>query len=190
MNKIETTSAKLKLFTAETEYLCMPVSAEEFETYLADGVPMAAMEAFGEFSVYSQPLFDENTTLMLDGQVVEAFRPYIDPLYQTALDAKLAAAEADTGDIELSMVGERWIKRSWYELDIEGAFDINKLSIEISLERGIDVNRPVATYSLYYDGQPFEFLEDYGSNADSVYLRDSEGGLYDFELLEEDYEDE
>ncbi len=190
MNKIETTRAKLKLFTGEIEYLCMPVSAEEFETYLADGVPMHAMEAIEEFSVYSQPLFDENTTLMLDGQEVDAFRSYIDPLYQAAFDAKLSAAKPDTGDIELSLVGERWIKRSWYELDIEGSFDVNKLSIDLSLERGVDVHRPVVTYSLYYDGQPFEFLEDYGSNADSFYLRDSEGGLYDFELLEEDYEDE
>ena len=86
-------------------------------------------------------------------------------------------------------LSDRWIKRSWYELNIYEPFDAGKLAVDVEIDEVFGIKDPVEVFQLYYDGVELVFRENYGVNAEDTYLLSSSGERRNFNVLEEDSSD-
>jgi hypothetical protein len=93
-------------------------------------------------------------------------------------------------NLSYAVVGDRWIKRSWYKLTIYEEFDFSKIIIHISRDVLFGQDSYAETFRLSYGDIEFDFYENNGANSDSCELMSSDGKSVGFEVLDEEYDDE
>lgn len=179
---------KLKLFTSEVEYLEMPISKKEFEDYLSNGISEAISESLDDHFLYCRPTFDDRVALLIDDEEIDESHALLTNLYQEALAKADLSPTARKKVKKCALICERYIKRSWYELEIDD-FDINQITLEVESLPGKDPSESFVTFSVCYQGIPLEFSENYGTNSSETYLRDTDGYLFDLPTLSDEDED-
>lgn len=181
---------KLKLFTAEVEYLEMLITKKQFDDYLANGIPEAVSESLDDHLVYCRPTFDERVVLLIGDEEIPGSHDLLATLYQEAL-AKAGLEPATRKKTKkYALVSERYIKRSWYELDINNDLDISQFTLEIETLPGKEPNEDFFSFKVFYQGKPLEFSENYGADSSDTCLRDDNGFLYDIPNPSEEEDDE
>ena len=185
---------ELTLFTSEIQGLLMKIGREKFNEYKKIGMPYSDYEEFEENTSYSGPIFDELTTLTIDDVEI----PNLKNLFKTKYGEAVKQYEKENKKTtkakkknpkstpEYAVIGEKWIKRSWYKLTIYEEFDFSKLHIYISRDMIFPTDSYRETFSLGYDDKEFEFYEADGTNADSCSLITSDGKEIGFNLLDEE----
>lgn len=195
MTKKRTTKGKheIVLFTSQIEYLCMNITKEQFQEFKDVGMPFEDHEEFNDSVDYCEPIFDELTTLSIDGKEIKEFTDFMNDEYKKHLHQyKTQISEpkkTNSKDISYAVVGERWIKRSWYKLNIKDDFDFAKLSVVFARNKHFDSSSR-DTFTLFYADKDIAFVESYDSNADSEYLATSKGKTHHFDVLEEVWDDD
>lgn len=179
---------KLKLFTSEVEYLEMPISKKEFDDYLSNGISEAISESLDDHFLYCRPTFDDRVALLIDDEEIDESHALLTNLYQEALAKADLSPTARNKVKKCALICERYIKRSWYELEIDD-FDINQITLEVESLPGKDPSESFVTFSVCYQGIPLEFSENYGANSSETYLRDTDGYLFDLPTLSDEDED-
>ena len=183
-------SQKLKLFTAEVEYLEMPITKKQFDDYLANGIAEAISESLDDHLVYCRPTFDERVVLLIGDEEIAGSHDLLETLYQEAIDRAGLEQATREKDKKCALISERYIKRSWYELDINNDFDISQITLEIESLPGKDPNEDFTAFTVHYQGKPLEFSENFGVDSSDTCLRDANGFLYDIPTLSDDEEDD
>lgn len=195
MTKKTTTKSKheIALFTSQIEYLCMNITEEKFKEYKDVGMPYEDHEEFNDSVDYCEPIFDELTNLSVNGEEVSSFQQFMTDEYKKFLkefDIQVVDLEASKNKkISYAVVGERWIKRSWYKVKISEEFAMSKLKVIFARNHHFDSSFR-DTFTLFYGDKEIEFRESYDSNADSEYLVTSKGKTHSFEVLEEVWDDD
>lgn len=180
----------LKLYTAETEYLEMPISKKEFQAYSESGVPEDAIEKLEDNTLYCAAFFDERCTLSLDDAEVSKAPTLLKKLYENALDKAQADDVVKPSDKKHRLICERYIKRAWYATEIEGKFDSKKLTIKVNFLPGKDPEENFASYTVSYDGVDLQFEDNFGASSSELYLRDPEGNLSSAHLSSDECDEE
>jgi hypothetical protein len=189
---------KLTLHTSEIEGLVMSITKEKFDEYRTVGMPYSDYEEYEDSVEYSGPIFDELTSLSVDGVEISDFQKIFGKKYDLALKEyekehspiKKTNKKITKSNISYAVVGDRWIKRSWYVLTIYEEFDFSKIVINISRDYLFGNDKFRETFTLSYGDIDFDFHENNGANSDSCELMSSDGKIVGFELLDEDYDDE
>jgi len=124
---------KLTLFTSEIELVHRSITTAEFEDYSKNGMPRSLFEDSVETSA---PIFDDLTSLTIDEVEVPGFQKNFKIKYDIAVKDAAFEPQPDnkklkTKEIHYSVIGESWIKRSWYDLIIYEAFDFSKIEISV-----------------------------------------------------------
>ncbi len=184
----------LTLCTSEIEILEKRITKKLFENYVSNGMPYSDYEDFQDSTEFNQPIFDELTNLSIDDKEIDNF----DQLFRTKYDLAiqdygkkhLSSPKVKTTKVDYAVVGEKWVKRSWYKLTIYEEFDFSKLIIHISRQDYFGRNDCRDGFSLSYGDKEFEFIENHGSNSESESLMTSKGKSKNFDVLEEDDDDE
>ena len=184
---------ELILFTPQIEYLCMNITKEQFKEYKDVGMPYEDHEEFNDSIDYCEAIFDDMTTLSVNNDEVSAFNKFMKAEYKKFLkQIDLKVVDLDTSKnkkISHAVVGDRWIKRSWYKIKINEEFDISKLRVHFTRNKHFDSSFK-DTFSLFYGDKEIEFYDSNDSNADGEYLATSNGKIYNFDVLEEDWDDD
>ena len=195
MTKKRTTKGKheIVLFTSQIEYLCMNITKEQFKEFKDVGMPYEDHEEFNDSVDYCEPIFDDRTTLKIDGVEIKEFTEFMNAEYKKHLDhyetQTSEPKKTKSKEISYAVVGDRWTKRSWYRLNIKDDFDFSKISVVFA--RNINFDSSFCdTFTLFYSDKEIEFYESYHSNSDSEYLATSDGKTHDFEVLEEVLDDD
>jgi hypothetical protein len=187
------TKNELVLFTSQIEYLCMHISKEQFKEYKDVGMPYEDHEEFNNSADYCEPIFDDRTTLKVDGEEIKEFTDFMKDEYKKHLhhyETQITESKkTKSKDISYAVIGDRWTKRSWYKLSIKDDFDFSKLSVIFT--RNVNFDSSLCdTFTLFYSDEEIEFSESYSSNSDSEYLATSDGKTHYFEVLEEVWDDD
>lgn len=172
------TKHRVKLYTAETEYLEMEISKKEFLAFRETGVPEETLEKLEDHMLYCAPFFDERTVLIVDDVEVEGSNLTLADLYEAATLQALSAKTTRKRAKKPALLSERYIKRAWYELNIDENFDIQNISVEAELLPGKEWVEDFITFKICYRGIPLEFAENYGVDSAETFLRDANGDLY------------
>ena len=184
----------LTLFTPEFEELVMRVDKEKFSSYLKNGVPQEDIDELEDSTEFNAPIFDESTSIDIDGEEIPNIRNQLHKIYASKvkeLDEAEVVKSKKRRKIEYAVVTTRWVKRSWYILPIFEQFNVDKLEVDLSREIHFGSNSIRDTFTVSYDGNEFEFKENYGANSEDSYLRTSSGECHDYNIIEsEDDEDE
>jgi hypothetical protein len=170
----------------------MKITKDQYQSYLSEGLPQDQYDELDQNAEISGPIYDELTMIDLDGVEIPGFHKLFKSKYDQSLKeyekkyGKKLSSKAKKTKIEYAVVGERWVKRSWYTLEIFEEFDINKLSIELSRDVYFGRSEHVDTFSLNYAGREFEFKENFGANSDDYYLMKSNGERNNFDIIDSD----
>lgn len=191
----ETPYHLITLLSSEIEVLLMKITKDQYNSYLSEGLPQDQYEELEQNAEISGSIYDESTIIDIDGIEIPNFHKFFKPKYiqsvkehEKKYGTKLESKNKKV-KIEYAIVGEKWIKRSWFTLEIFEKFDINKLNIEISRDVYFGKTDSVDTFSLSYAGNEFEFKENYGANSDDYYLMTSTGKRNHFDIIDSDEED-
>lgn len=186
---------KLTLFTNEIELVHKSLSKAKFNDYASNGMPQSEFEDSVDKTA---PIFDEITLLLIDDEEIADFEKLFKVKYDLAVNnagfEKPAATKVKSQkNLQYAVVGESWIKRSWYDLTIYEDFDFEKITIDVSRDYVFGKGTCYETFTITYAGQEFEFVENWGAASSDYCLIDSNGkqtelSLYDDE--DEDYDDE
>jgi hypothetical protein len=189
---------QLELFSSEIELIEKRISKEEFERYKNEGITYGEFMEIEDYTEACSPIFNDLTLLSIDDVAIPNFHEKFKLIYEEALKQynkeypprKKLPGKPKKSELQYAVVGERWIKRSWYDLTIYEKFDFDKLEIYPSREYIFGSNSCREFFSLSYDGQEFEFRENYGSNSEEFNLISSDGKRYGFEVLDEEYDED
>jgi hypothetical protein len=189
---------ELTLFTSEVEGLVMSITKKQFDEYRTVGMPYSDYEEFEGSTEYCSPIFDEMTSLSVDDVEIPNFQKLFKQKYDQAAKeyeiefppSKKSNKKNAKSNLSYAVVGDRWIKRSWYKLTIYEEFDFSKIVVHISRDNLFGQNSYVETFTLSYGDVEFDFSENYGANADSEELMSSDGKRFDFEVLDEVYDED
>lgn len=183
---------KVTLFTSEIQLVHKSLSKAEFDNYAADGMPQSE---FDDSIDNEAPIFDESTSLSIDDEEIPNFQQFFKVKYDLAVNNAGFEREAATkvksqNELQYAVVGESWIKRSWYDLTIYEDFDLEKIKIEVFRDYVFGKGTCYETFSITYAGQEFEFRENWGSNSSDYCLIDSDGNQTYLNLFDEEYEED
>ena len=183
---------KLTLFTSEIELIHRSITSEEFQDYSKNGMPRSLFEDSVETSA---PIFDDLTSLTIDEVEVPNFQKNFKIQYDLAVkDTAFEPApfnnKLKTKETHYAVIGESWIKRSWYDLIIYEDFDFSKIEISVSRDYVFGKEICYETFSLLYDKIEFEFRENFGANSSDFSLIDNKGNVTNLNLFDDDNEDE
>ena len=183
---------KLTLFTSEIELIHRSITSEEFQDYSKNGMPRSLFEDSVETSA---PIFDDLTSLTIDEVEVPNFQKNFKIQYDLAVkDTAFEPApfnnKLKTKETHYAVIGESWIKRSWYDLIIYEDFDFSKIEISVSRDYVFGKEICYETFSLLYDKIEFEFRENFGANSSDFSLIDNKGNVTNLNLFDDDDEDE
>jgi hypothetical protein len=191
----ETPYHLITLFSSEIEVLLMKISKDQYQSYLSEGLPQDQYDELEQNAEISGSIYDESTIIDIDGTEIPNFHKLFKPKYihsvkeyEKKYGTKLNNKNKKV-KIEYAVVGERWIKRSWFTLEIFEEFDISNLKIEISRDVYFGRTDYIDTFSLNYAGKEFEFKENYGADSDDYYLMTSAGERNHFDIIDSDEED-
>ena len=188
----------LELFSSEVELMEKRITKEEFEQYKNEGMSYEEFSDLSDDTEVSAPIFDELTTLSVDDVEVADFQKQFNVLYQKALSEhkkkhpppNKSSKVPKKSELSYAVVGERWIKRSWHDLTIYEEFDFSKLEIQISKDYAFGTGEVFETFALSYKGKEFEFRDSFGANYEQFNLISSDGKRYEFEVLDEEYDED
>ena len=189
---------ELTLFTSEVEGLVMTITKKQFDEYRTEGMPYSDYEEFEGSTEYCSPIFDEMTLLSVDGVEISNFQKLFKQKYDQAVKEyeiefppnKKSNKKNAKSSLSYAVVGDRWIKRSWYKLTIYEEFDFSKIIIHISRDVLFGQDSYAETFTLSYGDIEFDFYENDGANSDSCELMTSDGKRFDFEVLDEEYDED
>ena len=186
------TAHTVTLFTSEVELVYKPLSKKQFKDYAENGMPQSE---FDDSIAESDPIFDELTMLTIDGAEVPDFQSRFKAKYDLAVrvaqaDKRDAREATKSQNVAYAVIGESWIKRSWYDLTIYEDFDFSKVDVSVSRFHifGTGVHRDF--FTITYDGFEFEFRENLGANYSEYFLIDSKGNKTDLNLFDDDDDDD
>lgn len=177
----------LELCTSQIEYFYSPLSKEEFEDYVENGIPEDTYEDICDYSEYCEPIFDEYTSLSVNGVEVEEFNSRMEHTYDEFTQTQLVQEFPCSG--EHGIMGDKWYSNSCFTCVIDEPFDINKLQIVFMRNQHADGTYR-DTFSLTYEEQEFELQDSNGVSADTSYLLDEIGKAHDLYTREIDDEDQ
>jgi hypothetical protein len=189
---------ELTLFTSEVEGLGMSITKKQFDEYRTVGMPYLDFEEFEGSTEYCAPIFNEMTSLSVDDVEISNFQKLFKQKYdQAAKDYEIefppnkkSNKKSTKSNLSYAVIGDRWIKRSWYKLTIYEEFDFSKIIIHISRNRLFGQDAHVETFTLSYGDVEFDFYQNDGANSDSYELRSSDGKSVGFEVLDEEYDED
>ena len=192
---IEVPVHRLTLFSSEQELQIMFLSKEQVHEICKNGLPQSLIDELSGESEVSAPVFDERTTLTIDDKEVPDFYKKFKIKYDNARKRKIIFDSSKNIDItssehKFALIGENYIKRSWYQLTIYEDFDFSNLDINISRESIFGSDSYLETFSLNYGDLTFEFLENYGVSSSEIYIIDSNGKRITFKIVDDEEEDE
>ena len=185
----------LTLATSEIELVHRAITPSEFEDFSKNGMPRSLFE---DSVATSSPIFDDLTSLTIDEVEIPYFTKDFKIKYDLAINKAKFESPASKWDsqnqeIKYAVIGESWIKRSWYDLTIYESFDLSKLNISISRNYIHGKNIYYDTFDLEYDGSEFEFRENWGASSSQFALIDNKGNESNLILFDDedgDSEDE
>lgn len=183
---------KVTLFTSEIELVHKSLSKAEFDDYAKNGMPQSEFEDSVDNTA---PIFDEMTSLSIDDEEIADFQNLFRIKYDLAVKnagfEKLASTKVkNQKDLQYAVIGESWIKRSWYDLTIYEDFDFEKIEINVSRDYVFGKGTCYETFTITYAGLEFEFRENWGANSTDYCLIDSNGKQTDLSLFDDEDEDE
>ena len=189
---------ELTLFTSEVEGLVMSITKKQFDEYRTVGMPHSDYEEFEGSAEYCSPIFDEMTSLSVDDVEIPNFQKLFKQKYDQAVNeyeiefppSKKSNKRNAKSNLSYAVVGDRWVKRSWYKLTIYEEFNFSKIIIHISRDVLFGQDSYAETFRLSYGDIEFDFYENDGANSDSCELMTSDGKSVDFEVLDEDYDED
>lgn len=183
---------KLTLFTSEIELVHRSITSEEFNEYSKNGMPRSLFEDSVETS---SPIFDELTSLSIDEVEIPEFNKNFKIKYDLAVkdaafDPPPANIKLKSKQIQYAVIGESWIKRSWYDLVIYEKFDFSKIEISVSRDYVFGKGTCYETFTIQYNGIDFLFRENWGANSSEYSLIDHKGNEINFNLIDDDEGDD
>jgi len=189
---------ELNLFTSEVEGLVMSITQKQFDEYRTVGMPYSDYEEFEGSAEYCSPIFDEMTSLSIDDVEIPNFQKLFKQKYVQAVKeyeiefppSKKSNKRNAKSNLSYAVVGDRWVKRSWYKLTIYEEFNFSKIIIHISRDVLFGQDSYAETFRLSYGDIEFDFYENDGANSDSCELMTSDGKSVDFEVLDEEYDED
>ena len=184
---------QLTLVSSEHELQILYLTKEQVKNYSENGVPQSVIDELSDSTKVCNPVFDERTSLTVDGKELPDFYERFKIKYDEALKEEnypkfSKSKKIKPADLKYALVNVSWIKRSWYELTIYEDFDFSKLKIHISRDSIFGSDDYVETFSLNYDGLELEFRQNYGADSSEIFIVDSNGNETEFEILEDEDE--
>jgi len=209
VQKIQETT--LEFYTGEISGGCTALNKEDYERYRKKGIPQSVYDDLVTDNDFSGPILSDHSSLTVNGRECEGFYAHLERIYSvskelisaplkqrnkiTTRTSKNAESGKNANSRQYLFVHSEWIKRSFYELKIYEAFDINRLRVVVSAERLHPKSNLDYIFCLYYETQEnelleFQFRENFGTNADSVDLYNARGKSVDFDIIDDEAEDE
>jgi hypothetical protein len=185
-------SHTLTLCVRETEMLVMKITKQQYESYLAEGLPYDIYEELDQYTEVSGPIYDDSTRLMIDESEVENFNQLFKSKYkatQKLFDENNPVKTHKTkSNLEYAVLVERSISQSYYSLKINEEFNFSKLGIEIARDNFFGSSKYLETFYLSFAGNEFVFNENFGPDYEGIYLKTSSGESHNINIR--DLEDE
>jgi len=101
----------------------MEISEEEFERLSQVGIASSEWEEIlfelEDHTEFCSPIFDELTSLAINGIVPDGLKTQMETAYDEAVEAHKENVYASADNAPgYAIITDRWIKRAWYSLEI------------------------------------------------------------------------
>ena len=163
------------------------ITQEEYNTYLKDGMNREVFEEDIHSQIYDNIKFEGCVSsdkkfkecykfnFLVDGKSIPNFSKFFQNLYKTSFEEydKNNKSIVTTRDY-CSIYHPSSFQSYGFELEIDGVFDLNKLTIEVERQ----INPLLELFFPCYDGEQFEFSESDDQDGSEWYLI-NENGEYD-----------